>query len=221
MKITEKDLIGDLTGFPIEVAQLMLEYQKAEDGVYNIKRLQRKILSAFIWSNTPEKGLFWSEVIGKRKFDVFFEKYPKKSNKLTEADLIGELKDFPIEVVEKMLEKQVEQGQKRDVTVFQRNRLALTGGFDWSLTSEREKFWTDIIIRKNFDLFFVRYPKFESIQNECKEDPKTCLAPSSSWLEEVGSKVWEHDIVRGDGLWVQLDYNPYSSMKSRKKLLLL
>jgi len=29
----------------------------------------------------------------------------------------GQIKDFPTEVVEKMLERQVDQGNKRDVTV--------------------------------------------------------------------------------------------------------
>ena len=39
--------------------------------------------------------------------------------KVTEKDLIGDLEGFPIEVVQKMLKKQVEQGNMEDVTVFQ------------------------------------------------------------------------------------------------------
>ena len=44
--------------------------------------------------------------------------------KITTADLIGKIENFPIEVVEKMVEEQVRQGNKADVTIFQRNLLA-------------------------------------------------------------------------------------------------
>ena len=47
----------------------------------------------------------------------------------------GEIKDFPPEIVEKMLEKQVEQGNKRDVSVFEKNSClnARQGGFNVSI----------------------------------------------------------------------------------------
>ena len=40
--------------------------------------------------------------------------------KVKQSDLIGDIKGFPIEVVQKMVERQVEQGNKADVTVFQK-----------------------------------------------------------------------------------------------------
>lgn len=83
--------------------------------------------------------------------------------KITQKDLIGEIKDFPIEVVQKMIERQVEQGNKADVTVFQRYATSdfIDGGFVWDDTTEGEGFWTEVISHKNFDVFFAKYPKAE------------------------------------------------------------
>lgn len=73
----------------------------------------------------------------------------------------GDLEGFPDEVVEKMLERQVEQGNKRNVASFEeRNSINfMDGGFDWSNTIEKWGFWWEVIIYKNFDLFFEKYPK--------------------------------------------------------------
>lgn len=47
----------------------------------------------------------------------------------------GELEGFP-EVVEKMLERQVEQGNKRDVSVFERSKFI---GFFFGQTRKKVK----------------------------------------------------------------------------------
>lgn len=96
--------------------------------------------------------------------------------KITGKDLIGDIKGFPIEVVEKMIERQVEQGDKADVDVFQ---YTATGGFFWDETTEGCGFWSEVIINKNFDLFFEKYPKKE-------ED---------YWIDPKGRRmlVWDGD----------------------------
>ena len=73
----------------------------------------------------------------------------------------GEIADFPIEIVERMLECQVEQGNKRDVSVFEKYsaRNNTKGGFDWNSTTEGRDFWASVICGKQFDLFFQKYPK--------------------------------------------------------------
>ena len=73
----------------------------------------------------------------------------------------GEIADFPVEIVERMLECQVEQGDKRDVSVFERNKIAGVDskGFDWIKTKEGARFWIEVIAFKNFDTFFQKYPK--------------------------------------------------------------
>ena len=71
----------------------------------------------------------------------------------------GEITGFPEEVVEKMLEHQVNQGFKRDITVFETWKCASHQGFCWEDTIEGKAFWKKVIDKEKFDLFFERYPK--------------------------------------------------------------
>lgn len=73
----------------------------------------------------------------------------------------GKIKDFPKEIVEKMLERQFEQTGKKDVSVFEAicTEGKFNGGFDWHETIEGEGFWEEVLADKNFDLFFEKYPK--------------------------------------------------------------
>lgn len=75
-------------------------------------------------------------------------------------DLIGEIEGFPIEVVQKMVDYQVEQGNKADVSIFQRFASAAQpdGGFNWPDTEEYMD-WMDIIFYREFDLFFEHNSK--------------------------------------------------------------
>lgn len=75
----------------------------------------------------------------------------------------GDLEGFPEEVIEKMLERQVEQGNERDVSVFEKERNVYKnwGGFRWDNTSEGYSFWNEVIDNKDFDLFFEKYPNKE------------------------------------------------------------
>jgi hypothetical protein len=84
--------------------------------------------------------------------------------KVTKKDLIEDLENFPIEVVEKMLQKQYKQVNKMDITVFQKNNLSdiQHGGFRWEDTIEGHNFWNDVIHYKKFDRFFGRYPKLSN-----------------------------------------------------------
>lgn len=72
-------------------------------------------------------------------------------------DLVQQIRDFPIEVVQKMVDYQ----DKPDVTIFQEHATASEnrGGFDWDKSIEGSHFWDDIIIDKEFPLFFEMYPK--------------------------------------------------------------
>lgn len=81
--------------------------------------------------------------------------------KVTKEDLVGAIKDFPIEIVQKLVDQQVKQGNTADVTVFQISDSCNYnfGGFDWGKTKEGYDFWSDVIGNKDFNLFFDRYPK--------------------------------------------------------------
>lgn len=80
--------------------------------------------------------------------------------KVEQSDLVGAIKDFPIVLVEKMIEEQVKQGNKADVDVFQKNATADAedGGFDWDKTDDDIEFWQEVIGDSNFELFFKEYP---------------------------------------------------------------
>lgn len=73
----------------------------------------------------------------------------------------GQLKGFPMEIVERMLKYQVEQGNPRDVSIFEENRYAdgEHGGFFWDSTSEGSDFWIIVLNDEKFDTFFKKYPK--------------------------------------------------------------
>lgn len=81
--------------------------------------------------------------------------------KVKKSDLKGDIKDFPVEVVQEMVNEQVRQGNKADVEAFQKYRFSdkSAKGFEWVCTKECEKFWNEVIFFKKFDVFFSKYPK--------------------------------------------------------------
>ena len=80
---------------------------------------------------------------------------------VTADDLIGDISGFPIEVVQKMVDYQFQQGNEPDVVTFQMNCFMskFYGGFDWDETDEGADFWSKVIDLNNFDVFFKKYPK--------------------------------------------------------------
>lgn len=94
-----------------------------------------------------------------------------------QKDLVGDIKGFPVEVVQKMIERQVEQNNVPDVKVFQEDRYCYIdeGGFSWSDTEEGNVFWTEVIGSRIFDLFFEKYPKQKLIPpTEIKWENQHC-----------------------------------------------
>lgn len=86
----------------------------------------------------------------------------EKNFKVKKNELIGtNLENFPIEVVEKMLEEQIKQGNVLSLEVFFDCLSAdkLQGGFNWGETEDGKEFWKKVIQKNNFDLFFEKYPK--------------------------------------------------------------
>lgn len=82
--------------------------------------------------------------------------------KVTQKHLKGDLKDFPIEVVEKMLENQLKHTGKEDINVFISNKFAENNGFHWSTSEEGYDFWDKVIGKNQFDLFFKKYGNQEN-----------------------------------------------------------
>lgn len=96
-------------------------------------------------------------VVGEKELFV----HPDWLKENTKSDYKGQIAEFPKEVVEKMLERQVEQGNTKSIELFEirANRGGSKGGFSWDETPEGYSFWKNVIEFKNFDYFFERYPK--------------------------------------------------------------
>lgn len=80
---------------------------------------------------------------------------------ITKKDLVGQIANFPLEVVERMVFEQVNQFIKPNPAVFAKSKTAAArqGGFNWSETYDGHHFWDDVIRLNDFDSFFKRYPK--------------------------------------------------------------
>jgi hypothetical protein len=76
----------------------------------------------------------------------------------------GDLEGFPKEIVQKMVKRQVEQGNEPDYTVFEEKDCASKErkGFDWMYSKEDYDFWKEVITKKHFNTFFEKYPKTET-----------------------------------------------------------
>ena len=85
------------------------------------------------------------------------------SYKVKQEDLIGDIKYFPIEVVQAMVDEQERQYGTDDVTVFQ---ISSRSGFRWNKSKEGRDFWNEVTSGENFDLFFEKYPKQQEKQQE-------------------------------------------------------
>jgi hypothetical protein len=76
---------GQIADFPPEIVKMMLQRQFEQVGkryvsVFEDMRGADKSQNGFNWNETPEPNIFWYNVINQKKFDVFFEKYPKEFN---------------------------------------------------------------------------------------------------------------------------------------------
>lgn len=67
-----------------------------------------------------------------------------------------QLEGFPLEVIDKMLQRQFEQGEGLSTIDFEKGCYHV---IDWAETAEGKIFWTNVILHKDFDVFFEKYPK--------------------------------------------------------------
>ena len=102
----------------------------------------------------------------------------------------------PIEVQEKVLERQVEQGSTRDPYIFVKNFSSGrgSGGFTWNDTPEGHEFWSNIVNNEDYSEFFELYPKhsikpeFESLYKKTFRVNRIIKVD----IEEVKKRGLEH-----------------------------
>lgn len=109
---------------------------------------------------------------------------------ITKKDLVGQIANFPLEVVERMVFEQVKQGHKPNPAVFAKMKSASDGqgGFTWSETEDGHNFWYCVININDFDSFFKRYPK--KYMEDCSQTPDSNLVYAFGVLGN-GEKVIE------------------------------
>jgi hypothetical protein len=73
-------------------------------------------------------------------------------------DIRGEIAGYPIEIIQAAVNRSVEQGNDAN-RVIQSLQFSVGAGFSWSDTPEGHRFWSQIMVRRRFDLFFQRYPR--------------------------------------------------------------
>ena len=101
----------------------------------------------------------------------------------------GELTGFPKEVVEKMLDHQEAQGNKRDVKVFENTAKEGVpwGGFNWEETPEGFDFWEEVLVNE-FEIFFEKYPKEVNTTKIAKSADEK-IAENNKLIVELSHRV--------------------------------
>lgn len=87
---------------------------------------------------------------------------PKPTNEIVLPEKWGgEIEGLPAPILKRMMECQVEQGNKADHTVFEDRDSATKSrkGFDWDESKEGAFFWLEIITNKQYSKFFGMYPE--------------------------------------------------------------
>lgn len=90
---------------------------------------------------------------------------------VTKEDLIGQIANFPLNIVEAMVSNQVRQGNPANVKIFQEKVDAsfVEGGFSWNKSAEGQFFWSKVINGKHFPKEIV--PPDKSIEPVKPEEP--------------------------------------------------
>ena len=72
----------------------------------------------------------------------------------TTRDLVGEISNYPLAIVQAMVNNQVAQGNKENVNVFQIDPTATLaeGGFDWGASPEGKDYWYSVVYTHNFSM---------------------------------------------------------------------
>ena len=109
----------------------------------------------------------------------------------------GQLIGFPKEIIARMLDYQEEQGNPRDISVFEKQFDADQDdkGFTWNETKEKFDFWEQVIHVKNFNLFFEKYPKQDNSQKfRIGDKVINIITNQIGIVKEVNKHKFDNDI---------------------------
>lgn len=118
----------------------------------------------------------------------------------------GYLEGFPLNIIDKMIDEQIAQGNRPDVTVFEHDagQNKKGGGFDWSLSRQKEEYWQEVIGNRNFD---DPDPTEQEPEQTTKPEPpseemskrlKVAMATMSLNPELINISFEDEDMVQDD-----------------------
>ena len=116
------------------------------------------------------------------------------NNTVTEADLKGEIADFPLHVVQAMCDEQVRQGNPFSPAAFQNHREAdLThGGFNWYQSELGQGTWDAIIFKRAFHCMPAAAHPHAELMMEYAKIARTTDKPWTHFeVRQNDSCVWE------------------------------
>ena len=102
---------GQISDIPTEIVRAMLREQVAQENSCNVYPFERdksvdKRDGGFTWSKSKEEHKFWDDVIINKKYQVFYDKYPKENSdskpttlkpaKFKEGDLVVPVNNPPL-----------------------------------------------------------------------------------------------------------------------------
>ncbi len=118
---------------PVEIQQRMLDEQERQGYPRNAEEFEESVTGGFAWVNSEEGHAFWYEIIVNGNFDIFYEKYPKKTalNIIPLHIKIINSKGLLEMIAEKLLMQWHDEGQPAKVEIdwFEHS------GFYWSATA--------------------------------------------------------------------------------------
>lgn len=80
----------------------------------------------------------------------------KRLNPLEHKEVIKSLDDLPDEIKELIKQRQIDEGNKADLTVFKYTGAdKYQGGFHWASTKEGHNFWNAVFIDKQYYKFYT------------------------------------------------------------------
>lgn len=163
LKLTRDHFVEEIRDLPERIL-LLLSIRTLEQYPDFNPNKDKFSQNTFSWAVTPEGGHVWIRLFYHNHFDLISEHYVQTTFEC-HKDLLtawvnryslqkGDIENFPVHVIEAMLDEQVKQGNKRDAEVFQSYVLASTsdGGFTWEDSEQGYTFWEAVIKYHRFGL---------------------------------------------------------------------
>lgn len=103
-------------------------------------------------------------LFNKKNLEISNNKYG-----LTKSDLTGSFKGLPLGLVVRLLEEHEIWCKRRkhidvDISTYfdtiKNLKDGINGMFDWNHTEAGHFFWRKVLMNKDFDLFFDKYPEY-------------------------------------------------------------